>query len=625
MISLSAAFAGDLKYPVDAIPEELKKGVDYVFREDIASFKITSRSGATYHVRQVITIFNDRGNDQASQVISYDKETKIVIFSGYVYDATGKQIKKLKSSEIYDQAAFDGFSLYSDNRLKAANLSQAIYPYTIEFDYEIEYKFLYAIPSFYVGGGKSSTQHASFQLIFPHDLAPRYKVVGVESDPKKEKLQDGSESITWNFENVKPINFEPYGPDKEEQTPHIMAAPSKFEYDGYVGDMSTWKDYGKWNLLLNKNRDELPEPVKQKVRELTQGLLSVEQKARAIYEYLQSKTRYVSIQLGIGGLQPFPASVVDQMGYGDCKALSNYTVALLKEAGVQGYYTIIQAGKNENTIESDFPSHQFNHVVVSVPNGKDTLWLECTSQTNPFGYQGTFTEDRKALVISSDGGKLVKTINYTPEQNLQSRTALISLDDKGNATAKIKTTNTGIQYENNGLNWVFNNSEKQKKWIEENTTIPNFSVNSYVIKENKDKVPSATISLDLVLNRYASISGKRLFMVPNIMNRFNVVPEKIAERKTEVVRKSNFVDLDTIVYSIPENLYLEFQPQPVKINSKFGEYETNFKFEAGKVIYTRRLKMWKGRFPKEAYNELVDFYKSVSKSDNTKLVFLNKT
>src|SRR5258708_6679438 len=298
---------------------------------------------------------------------------------------------------------------------------------------------------------------------------------------------------------------------------------------------------------------------------------------------------------------------------------------MLKEAGIKGYYTIIQAGRQSSNIITDFPSHQFNHVVVSVPNGRDTLWLECTSQTNPFGYQGTFTEDRKALMISEEGGKLVRTINYTPEQNLQSRIAFVSLDDKGNAQAKIKSTYQAIQYEEGGLNFKLNQLDEQKKWIEKNTDIPNFNISSFSVKEIKDKIPSVLVNLDLTLNRYASVSGKRLFVTPNLMNRISHVPEKMAERKTDVVRKSNYIDLDTIIYTLPENLYPEFLPQPVKINSKFGEYEANFKIDAGKVVYTRRLKMWKGRFPKETYNELVDFYKHVSKADNTKLVFLNKT
>jgi hypothetical protein len=109
------------------------------------------------------------------------------------------------------------------------------------------------------------------------------------------------------------------------------------------------------------------------------------------------------------------------------------------------------------------------------------------------------------------------------------------------------------------------------------------------------------------------------------MNRITRVPEKITDRKTEVVRNVNYLDVDTIKFTIPDNLYPEFLPEPIKLASKFGEYEANFKFDAGKIIYTRRMKVWKGRFPKETYNELVDFYKGVSKADNTKLVFLNKT
>src|SRR5205814_5085379 len=109
--------------------------------------------------------------------------------------------------------------------------------------------------------------------------------------------------------------------------------------------------------------------------------------------------------------------------------------------------------------------HQINHVIFSVPNEKDTLWLECTSQTNPFGYQGSFTEDRWALMITDSGGKLVRTLNYSPEQNQQSRNAEVILEPTGNAKAKISTTFTGIQYESGGLRSVLHNTDDQKKWL----------------------------------------------------------------------------------------------------------------------------------------------------------------
>ncbi len=627
LVVLSCSFIGyaaDLKYPVSEIPSELKENVDAVVREDQIIFKILAKDKATFYAHLVVTIFNEKANYYASETVGYSKLIKVNDINGYVYSAEGKQIKKLKNSEIYDRAAFDGFSLYSDNRIKAINLQQAIYPYTVEIEYELDFKYLYFIPGSSWGGEKVSYQNASYQLIYPSDLTPHYQLLNIDGLPKKEKTAEGLESITWSFKNLKPIKLEKYAPSREI-IPRIIAAPSTFEYDGYLGNMSSWREYGKWNALLNKDRDVLPEVTKRKVREITNGLVTTEQKTKAIYEYLQAKTRYVSIQLGIGGLQPFPASVVDETGYGDCKALSNYAVAMLKEVGIKGYYTTIEAGEHATQVKTDFPSHQFNHVVVAVPNGKDTLWLECTSQTNPFGYQGTFTEDRWALMITEDGGKLVRTINYTPEQNLQSRTATVSLDINGNAKAKVRTTAKGIQYENNNLNWALSSTEKQKKWIEKNTKIPNFNIISFSMTEIKDKIPSALVTLDLTLNRYASVSGKRLFVSPNLMNKISSIPPKMAERKTDVILKTNYLDLDTIQYSLPENLYPEFLPEPVKINSKFGEYEASFQFDAGKVTYIRRMKVWKGRFPKETYNELVDFYKNVSKADNIKLVFLNKT
>nr|HPH45933.1 DUF3857 domain-containing transglutaminase family protein [Chryseolinea sp.] len=593
------AKAADPKFPVSAIPEELKKDVNVVVREDQMRFTIVSQSKATLHVYFVATILNENGKDFAEETIGYDRLSKIIMFKGTVYNAQGELIKKLKTSEIYDQSAYDGFSLYSDNRLKHADLSQGVYPYTIEYEYEIEYKFLFFIRgSALLSKEKVSSEHFSYTLVYPQALRPRYKTPNINELPVV-SITNGIETTSWDFKNIKPIKFEPLS-KREDLIAQIIAAPTKFEYDSYVGTMTSWDEFGQWIGTLNKGRNTLPEETKQKIKQLTANLKTPEEKVKALYEYMQNKTRYVSIQLGIGGFQPFEASVVDQTGYGDCKALSNYMVAMLKEIGVDANYVLIEAGKGNDGLRKDFPSSQFNHAIAAVPNGADTLWLECTSQTNPFGYMGTFTGDRQALMITDNGAKVVNTIHYSANQNVQSRSADVSVDLTGNAKAKVRTNYSGTQYEYSGLNFMLNDQhDDQKKWVQKNTNIPVFDVTSFKMTNIKDKIPTAIVDLDLTLNRFATVSGKRVFITPNLMNRSTYIPEKVESRKTNVVRKTTYTDLDTIRYHLPEGIYPEFLPTPIKLKNRFGEYEAFFQLDQDNLLYIRKVKMNKGEFPAE--------------------------
>ncbi len=611
----------DPKYPVSSIPQKMKDGMYAVVREDFYRFEIISINRSRQKVHKVITILNENGKQFATEAVSYDKLEKVISISGVAYDINGVLIKKLKSSEIIDRSAYDGVSLFTDNRYKLMDLEQSTYPYTVEFEYETEMKYLYFIPSFTLySDDEVSIEKEKYEIEYPIALKPRYKLNSIE-EPKKENLGD-NEKLTWSFSNIIPEKFEKFA---KNNVPSFLIGPSQFEYDGYRGSMQSWLSYGQWQNSLNEGLSDLPEATKKKAKQLTNGVKSVEEKAKIIYEYLQSKTRYVSIQEGIGGLRPFPATVVDQNGYGDCKALSNFTVALLNEVGVKSYYVKIRGGKDEREIQ-DFPSHQTNHIIVAVPNGADTLWMECTSQIDPFGYLGDFTGDRYALMITEDGGKLVRTPKLKTEQNTQYQKAKVTLDKTGNAKAKVTTIYSGLQYESGDLNFRINSSyDEQKKWLQENLRIPSFELGSFSMINKKDKVPSAIVNVDLTMNRYASVSGKRIFVTPNLMNRMSYIPPKAETRKNPVVFKSSYIDVDTIVYSIPEEIYPEFMPQPVKISSRYGEYEANFKFDQGKLTYIRKLKMIPGEHPPAAYSELVDFYKSINKADNTKLVFLSKT
>jgi hypothetical protein len=633
LITGSACFAANPltakelpKYVVSLIPDDLKQNVNAVYWEDKMVFEILSRSTATFKLTQVITILNPNAKDLAEVAVPYDKLCRVKSIRGVIYDAYGNVARKIKPNEIIDHSMFDGFSLFSDNRVKEMDLSTPNYPYTVEYEYELEYKFLFFIPDYAAGGENFSVMNSEFTLIYPHPLKPRYVASNINVDPIVTKLGDDKESTSWKFKNLKPITLEPLSVSRNDVIPMIECAPSEFEFEGYKGSMESWDSFGLWINSLHKGRNVLPEQTRRKAAAIAGDFSDPKEKVMALYKFMQERTRYVSIQLGIGGFQPFDATTVDVNGYGDCKALSNYMVSLLSTVGIKAHYTLVFAGRTSYKMNTRFPSSQFNHAVVCVPMKKDTIWLECTSQTNPFGYMGSFTGNRKALAITDDGAKIVNTPAYTEVENQQLRNATVSLDDKGNATAKVETRYSGIQYENGDLfRVVGGNSDGQKKWVLNNTAIPVFDVVSFSVTDKNGPIPEATVSLNLTLNKLATLSGKRLFLTPNLMNRSSFIPPKLESRKTPVILRNGFTDIDTITYTVSDLIYPEFLPQPVKVKSRFGEYESSFNLEQGKVVYVRKFIMRRGEYPADSYSELTEFYKAVNRADNTKIVFLNKT
>jgi Domain of Unknown Function with PDB structure (DUF3857) len=171
---LSNQIQAQVNYAVDQIPADLLKDANAVLREDFASFEILAKDQAVFKVRQVITILNANAKSRAQQVIGYNKNLKVVSFKGTSYDANGKQIKRLKQNEIYDQSAYDGAGSYSDNRLKVGDLSHGSYPYTVEWEFELKFNYLFIIPGFNFGSNYISAEKSTCEFIYPKELKPRF-------------------------------------------------------------------------------------------------------------------------------------------------------------------------------------------------------------------------------------------------------------------------------------------------------------------------------------------------------------------------------------------------------------------------------------------------------------------
>jgi hypothetical protein len=380
---------------------------------------------------------------------------------------------------------------------------------------------------------------------------------------------------------------------------------------------------GKFIVKLNSDRKQLPDNIKQKVHELTDAVKSDEEKVKILYNYLQQNTRYILITLGIGGWQPLPASFVAEKKYGDCKALSNFMVCLLKEANINAHYTVIKCNESNinNGLYDDFPMSNFNHIVTCVPMQKDTIWLECTSKTESAGYMGTFTGNRKALAITDAGGAIVSTPMFKPNENYQLRKALATIDDKGNLETTTKTVFTGIEQElvHNLLH--YKNDDDIKKHLNKVFDLPTYTVHKFNYQENKGKTPSIVETLDITSPDYAAISGKRMFIVPNLFEKqFKLENDK--PRRFEIVYTKAFTDIDSIEIKIPAGYAVEMMPKNIDINNKFGKYKMTYSFDNNVIKNIRHYEHNTNTFPPKDYEEFVTFYEEMYKADRAKMVLI---
>ncbi|PWK17465.1 uncharacterized protein DUF3857 [Arcicella aurantiaca] len=610
------------QWAVSKIPTELTEKAHAVIRLSETFFTVKNLGEATEKNHYVITILDENGLQNASMTIFYDKLSKVNDFEGVLYDAKGEKVKKLKNDDIQDGSANSEGTLFSDNRYKHGAFKYAVFPFTVEFSYETTTKNMLFYPSWFPQEDEEnvSVESSLFKIKMPLGMELRYKLLNGMSNPNIENVE-GGKSYTWLAKGLKTYENEPYSPKWTQFGVGVLTAPTDFEIEDYKGSAKTWKDLGEFDNLLAKNRDVLPENIKQEVQKLVVGINDPMLKTKKVYEYLQSKTRYISIQLGIGGWQPFEAKQVAEKGYGDCKALSNYTKTLLKNVGIESFYASIKGGSGQRDVQTDFPSQQFNHVILCVPMKTDTVWLECTSQTNPFGYLGTFTSDRYALLATPEGGKLVKTTTYKATDNQQNRKIEVNLADDGNATAEATTIFTGILQEDYADMTTVLSIDDQKKALYKTIAIPSFELNKFSIQEEKKRIPSATVKLSLAVRKCASKSGTRMFLNPNLMSVENSIPPTSDKpRVHEVELKNTYIETDTVTYILPKNIQVEAKPEAVKLESKFGTYYAENQIKDGKLFYIRKFVRNRGKYPATAYAEMIDFYKKIAKADKSQVV-----
>ncbi|MCU4175439.1 DUF3857 domain-containing protein [Carboxylicivirga sp. N1Y90] len=620
---LSIIYAIDVTdYDVSKIPSELKLNSNAIVRCNEVVFEVVSDNKAIATTKYAVTILKEGAIDLSILNINYDKLFDIKDISGIIYDSNGKKVRKIKKDEIQDHSAISGSTLFSDNRIKYIDPEYYTYPFTIEYIYSQSYNTLFFMPRWFgFEGYNVSIEHSSLKAIVPSNYKIRYWESNIK--PCIVKADSDTNTYSWSIKNVKAKQYEVLSPNISMTQPTVYLAATNFELDGVKGSMETWNDLGRFMSQLLEGRDVLPEETIKEIESLVSGTDNIIDKIRIVYEYTQSKNRYISVQEGVGGWQPFTAKTVDRLSYGDCKALSNYTRALLKAIGVKSHYTRIYAGNQLPSTPDNFPMNNFNHVILCVPIENDTIWLECTSQNSPIDYMSDFTDDRYALLIKDGSGEFVKTPAYTATENQQATHSTVTLlaDNSLNINARVKYSGAtyGDEY------YLLHKDEKdRRKKIISDISIPNFKLTNYQLNDNPSRKPYLTKSLQLTATNYCSTMGGMTILKLNLFNSFNSVPRYARNRKNPVYVQRNYSECDTISYVIPSNLAIESLPKKQELNTKYGSYLSHTENKDGKIVYYRYFQINKGTYPKEEFNDFREFLEEISIADNAKTILKQK-
>jgi len=617
-------FSQGLELSALTIPPALKENANAVVRDCVVDVTILSVDKMIVKEKRIVTVLNKLGNVDVKAFAYYDNDTKVTKISAIIYDVLGAKIKKYSKSKFKDVSAVDGSTLYSDSRVLYLNYVPTSYPYTVVFESEYKTSSTGFIPKWMpLEGYLVSIEKSSYHLIDEAKIPIRKKEKNFKGYPIKNTST--AFELNYRIENQKAIKPENSSVSYLTFQPQLLVVLENFSLKGVLGSAKNWKEFGKWMYdYLISGRDVLDEATKNEIKELVKNAKNDIEKAKIVYQFMQNKTRYISVQVGIGGWEPIAANEVDKMGYGDCKGLTNYTKALLDVVGVKSNFTLVFA-KNQRDIDKDFASLQGNHAILNIPNNGKDIWLECTSQIMPFGFLGDFTDDRNVLVITPEGGVIKRTPKYVNQQNLQTLKAQVVLDEKGDVNATVTIVSKGIQYDR-----VFAiESEdkedlikyyKQDVWDYNN----NLEVNTVALKNDKEAVVF-TQKLSLFIQDYATINQQDYLFRVNVFNKNSYVPKRYRHRKLPLKIARGFKDVDEYEFTTPKGFVVGNLPKIAPIETKFGSYKISFKKQDDThFTYRKELLIKAGVYPKEDYKLYRKFRKKIKKLENLRIILTKK-
>ncbi len=391
----------------------------------------------------------------------------------------------------------------------------------------------------------------------------------------------------WSVIDNKPLANDTDAPPREMLRKEVLCST-----------FSDWKQVADWKKRLRADCWKCTPEIRKIVAEVTAGLKTPLEKARALTYWVRRHVRYISLSSSGHGYTPrLPAQVLDSR-YGDCKDQAQLLAVMLRECGLDVW--LVSLGiRGDGQIIPSVPCPWSTHAILLVEIDGEQHWIDTTAPDTAWNFLPRADRDRVVYVTRDDKIRLLKTPSLSPEEHRYQQISRLTVQPDGSSLVKRTMRFHGLAAVSRRQQWLETPPGERRRAMNaelqdahNGSRLLKLDIDDNVLRQ-RDQPVAAKVSFAIDRHFDGKDNPEGSITDSNVWGRllgYNLT----ADRKLPLDLWAPVESIHRYVIDLPTLYRFNYWPDDVTVKSKWGFFERTLYFDANEprrleVVFRLRL------------------------------------
>lgn len=604
----SAAIAQQTEQVLAKFPNALA-----AFTNVAREVKITNKDGGLYiettDEKEIIVLSDKASGIYNKGRVYHGSFDEVKLIEAYTKVPDGNKYKKIKVTEFKTESSQSNSVFYDDSKETVFDFPSSTQGSLCYQKSIIAEKDIHLLTPFYFSNYLPAL-NTSFTIEFPSNVDLKYmvkndasKVINIQEDFKSR-----TKKLTFTATNLKDREYYNNAPGFSYTEPHVIFYISSYTSndDKKITIFETLKDFYKWNFshLKTVNKESNTE-LEKLTDSITQKAKTPRDKAKLIFNWVQSNIKYVAFEEGLEGFVPRQAKDVCNKKYGDCKDMASLLTVMLNNAKIKAYYTWI----GTRDIAYDYNDVHLpitdNHMICAANIDDTWFFLDATDPHCIFGMPTHGIQNKQALIAIDDENFVIERVPIMENKKNEVLDSTIISIVQGNLKGNISIHFSGYCGSDTYNFLEHRDITQTKDYVKARISKGSnkFLMNEYRVNKYDADNKKLSLHANFEIPGYAKQIGDEIYINLNLDKLQANTFIDTAKRKVDVEYSYKYNWQQCTVLNIPEGYEIGYLPKNYTNNSGDFGMTINYEKRGNQIVLSQQFISNTLQFEVSKFNE----------------------